>query len=92
MCIFIHRGFAELLKLRTVRSEVASVNDHSSAPLIDVLRSTSYLLDLYGYSGHYPSLDELQHMIGRAIANLEDASISEASPSPAPTALQIRPM
>ena len=66
------------------------MNDHSSAPLIDVLRSTSYLLDLYGYSGHYPSLDELQHMIGRAIANLEDASISEASPSPAPTALQIR--
>ena len=50
-------------------------------PLIYVLRSTSYLLELYGYRGRYPTLSELQHMIGRAIANLEDAAISENTPS-----------
>ena len=53
------------------------MNDHPSTLLIYVLRSTSYLLELYGYRGRYPTLSELQHMIERAIANLEDAGISE---------------
>lgn len=53
------------------------MNDRPSTLLIYVLRSTSYLLELYRYSGRHPTLSELQHMIGRAIANLEDAAISE---------------
>jgi hypothetical protein len=57
------------------------VNDHPSALLIYVLRSTSYLLELYGYHGRYPTLSELQHMIGRAIANLEDEATLEGMPS-----------
>ncbi len=39
--------------------------------LISVLRSTSFLLEHYRYSGHDPSLSELQRSLGRAMAQLE---------------------
>ncbi len=39
--------------------------------LITVLRSTSFLLEHYGYSGHDPSLSELQRSIARATTQLE---------------------
>jgi hypothetical protein len=39
--------------------------------LISVLRSTSFLLEHYGYSGHDPSLSELQRSLGRAVVQLE---------------------
>ena len=39
--------------------------------LIGVLRSTSFLLEHYGYSGHDPSLNELQRSFGRAMSQLE---------------------
>jgi hypothetical protein len=43
----------------------------SSEILVTVLRSTSFLLEHYGYSGHDPSLSELQRSLGRAMAQLE---------------------
>jgi hypothetical protein len=43
----------------------------SSEILIGVLRSTSSLLEHYGYCGHDPSLSELQRSLGRAITQLE---------------------
>ncbi len=39
--------------------------------LISVLRSTSFLLQHYGYNGHDPSLSELQRSLARAMAQLE---------------------
>ena len=42
----------------------------SSEALISVLRSTSFLLEHYGYDGHDPSMSELQRSIRRAISNL----------------------
>jgi hypothetical protein len=39
--------------------------------LASVLRSTSFLLEHYGYSGHDPSLSELQRSLRRATAQLE---------------------
>lgn len=52
------------------------MEDNPSALLINALRSTSYLLEAYGYNGRYPTLSEIQHMIARTIANLEDQDIS----------------
>jgi hypothetical protein len=43
----------------------------SSEALISILRSTSFLLEHYGYGGHDPSLRELQRTILRAISNLQ---------------------
>ena len=65
------------------------MNDHPFILLIYVLRSTSYLLELYGYSGRNPTLSELQHMIGRAISNLED--VSESMPSSSIDQLETAP-
>ena len=42
----------------------------TSEILITVLRSTSFLLEHYGYGGQDPSLSELQHALGLAIAQL----------------------
>jgi hypothetical protein len=48
------------------------MRDYSSPEvLISVLRSTMFLLEHYGYSGHDPSLSELQRSLGRAMAQLE---------------------
>lgn len=47
---------------------------HSNEPpeiLISVLRSTSFLLEHYGYGGHDPSLSELQRSLARAIHELQ---------------------
>jgi hypothetical protein len=46
---------------------------HYDSPeiLISVLRSTSFLLQHYGYTGHDPSLSELQRSLGLAISQLE---------------------
>ena len=52
------------------------MEDNPSSLLINALRSTSYLLEAYGYNGRYPTLSEIQHMIARTIANLEDQDIS----------------
>lgn len=43
----------------------------SSEALISILRSTSFLLEHYGYGGHDPSINELQRTIRRAISNLQ---------------------
>jgi hypothetical protein len=49
--------------------------------LITILRSTSFLLEYYGYSGQDPSLGELQRSLGRAMAQLElQARAGGASP------------
>jgi len=50
---------------------------HSYKPseaLISILRSTSFLLQHYGYGGHDPSLSELQGSIGNAIRQLQAES------------------
>lgn len=58
------------------------MNNERSTDLVRALRNTSSLLEHYGYSGHYPTLSELQHLLGRAIANIEDAAIAaHARPS-----------
>jgi len=43
----------------------------SSEALVSILRSTSFLLEHYGYGGHDPSLSELQRTLLRAISNLQ---------------------
>ena len=53
----------------------------SSTVLIPILRSTSYLLELYEYSSRDPTLIELQHLIGRAIVNIEHPATA-ADPPP----------
>jgi hypothetical protein len=53
--------------------------------LISVLRSTSFLLEHYGYSGHDPSLSELQRSLGRAMAQLE---VQAQGDSAAPNAFE----
>lgn len=45
-------------------------NYNSSEILISVLRSTSFLLEHYGYSKHDPSLSELQLSLQRATERL----------------------
>jgi len=48
------------------------MHDYNSPEiLVSVLRSTSFLLEHYGYSGHDPSLSELQRSLERATAQLE---------------------
>jgi hypothetical protein len=44
---------------------------NSSEILISVLRSTSFLLEHYGYSGHDPSLSKLRRSLSRAMEQLE---------------------
>ena len=46
-------------------------SQNSSEALISILRSTSFLLEHYGYDGHDPSRSELQRSILRAISNLQ---------------------
>jgi len=57
---------------------------HSYRPseiLIHILRSASFLLEHYGYSGHDPSLSELQRSLGRAMSQLEvQARTDDAAP------------
>lgn len=47
--------------------------------LISVLRSASSLLEHYGYSGHDPSLSELQGSLARAMAQLEAQVAADAA-------------
>lgn len=54
---------------------------NSSEALISILRSTSFLLEHYGYSGHDPSMTELQRTIARAISNLQPESPAGGDPS-----------
>jgi len=50
--------------------------------LVSVLRSASFLLEHYGYSGQDPSLSELQRTLGRARDQLEvQARIDDGSPN-----------
>ncbi len=56
------------------------MNNSDSEILITVLNSTSSLLEHYRYDGDYPTLNELQHLIGRAIANLEDREMAARPP------------
>jgi hypothetical protein len=56
------------------------VNYNSDEILISVLGSASFLLEHYGYSGHDPSLSELQRSLGRAIAQLEAQAPADYSP------------
>ncbi len=47
--------------------------------LICVLRSTSFLLEHYAYSGHDPSLNELQRSLSRAVSQLESQTPADRS-------------
>ena len=55
----------------------------SSDALASVLRSTSFLLEYYGYSGHDPSLSELQRSLGRALTQLEVRAQGDSASSTA---------
>ena len=50
----------------------------SSEVLISILRSTSFLLEHYGYGGHDPSLSEVQRTLLRAIGNLQPEAGADA--------------
>jgi hypothetical protein len=50
------------------------MRNEPSATLITLLRSTSTLLEHYGYSEHDPTLREIRSFLGRAIARLEAAA------------------
>ena len=50
------------------------MSSEPSATLITLLRSTSTLLEHYGYGEHDPTLGEIQSFLGRAIARLEAAA------------------
>jgi hypothetical protein len=50
------------------------MSNEPSATLITLLRSTSMLLEHYGYSEHDPTLSEIQSFLGRAIVRLEAAA------------------
>ena len=50
--------------------------------LISVLRSASSLLEHYGYSGHDPSLSELQRSLARAVAQLEAQVDADSAAAP----------
>jgi hypothetical protein len=56
----------------SIRKEAGPQRDsyNSSEILISVLRSTSFLLEHYGYSKHDPSLSELQLSLQRATERL----------------------
>lgn len=56
------------------------MKNSDTAILITVLRCTSSLLGHYGYSGNHPNLCELQNLLSRAIANLEDADLAARPP------------
>lgn len=47
------------------------MSNEPSSTIITLLRSTSLLLEHYGYSQHDPTLGELQSLLGRAIVRLE---------------------
>ena len=49
------------------------MSNEPSSTIITLLRSTSILLEHYGYSEHDPTLGELQSILGRAIMRLEAA-------------------
>jgi hypothetical protein len=49
-------------------------NEPFETLIITLLRSTSILLEHYGYSEHDPTLGEIQSFLGRAIARLEAAA------------------
>jgi hypothetical protein len=53
----------------------------SSEALISILRSTSFLLEHYGYDGHDPSKSELQRSILRAISNLQPETPVDGIPA-----------
>jgi hypothetical protein len=50
------------------------MSNEPSATLVTLLRSTSILLEHYGYCEHDPTLGEIQSFLGRAIARLEAAA------------------
>ena len=50
------------------------MSNEPNATLITLLRSTSILLEHYGYSERDPTLGEIQCFLGRAIARLEAAA------------------
>jgi hypothetical protein len=50
------------------------MSNEPSSTIITLLRSTSILLEHYGYSEHDPTLSEIQGFLGRAIARLEAAA------------------
>ena len=55
----------------SIRKEGPHGDNYNSAEiLISVLRSTSFLLEHYGYSKHDPSLSELQLSLQRAMERL----------------------
>jgi hypothetical protein len=49
------------------------MRNEPTSTIITLLRSTSLLLEHYGYGEHDPSLNELQSILGRAVLRLETA-------------------
>jgi len=53
------------------------MSNEPSSTIITLLRSTSLLLEHYGYSEHDPSLGELQSILGRAAVRLAARNLDE---------------
>ena len=54
------------------------MSNEPSSTIITLLRSTSLLLEHYGYGEHDPTLGELQSILGRAAARLEASARNPA--------------
>jgi hypothetical protein len=50
---------------------IQPMSNEPASTIITLLRSTSVLLEHYGYSEHDPTLSELQFILQRAVARLE---------------------
>ena len=64
-----------------VRNRLKVDSRDTSEALISILRSTSFLLEHYGYGGHDPSMSELQRSIKGAIHNLQPESPADGGSS-----------
>jgi hypothetical protein len=54
------------------------MSNEPSSTIITLLRSTSLLLEHYGYSEYDPTLSDIQYLLARAVARLEAAGPSDA--------------
>ena len=60
-----------LLVFKVQHGSFPLMSNEPSSTIITLLRSTSLLLEHYGYGEHDPTLGELQSILARAIVRLE---------------------